>query len=127
MECKGIHVTKRILKYHSEEVTFADGSTKERFIAKEKGIDVRLALDMVRLARQNQYDVAVLFSQDQDLAEATRDIKDIAQEQERWIRLVCAFPYGPDAFPKGGVRGCHESFKMDKTFYNKCLDTRDYR
>jgi len=35
----------------------------------EKGIDVRLALDVVRMALGNLY-VALIFSQDQDLSEA---------------------------------------------------------
>ena len=158
MECKGIHVTKRILQYHQEEVvplggttftspegekfTFPDGanatfpddsdanppdSIKEvKEIPREKGIDVRLALDMVRLARQEKYDVAVLFSQDQDLAEAVKDVKEIAREQERWIKLVCAFPDGPNASIRRGIRGC-KPFEMDEDFYGECLDPRDYR
>ncbi len=32
-------------------------------LPREKGIDVRLALDMVRLARYRQFDVAIIFSQ----------------------------------------------------------------
>ena len=127
MECKGIHVTKRILQYHSEQVTFPDGSTGKIVRAREKRIDVRLALDMVRGAWLNQYDVAVLFSQDQDLMEAVEEIKAISREQDRWIRLVCAFPDGPNAFPRMGVQGCHESFRMEEDFYNQCLDARDYR
>jgi uncharacterized LabA/DUF88 family protein len=37
--------------------------------AEEKGIDVRIAIDVIRLAHRNAYDVALLFSQDQDLSE----------------------------------------------------------
>lgn len=79
MECKGIHVTKRVLQYHQKESLRADGSTETRQVPREKGIDVRIALDMVRLAHDNQYDVAILFSQDQDLAEAVEDVKEITQ------------------------------------------------
>lgn len=75
MRREGIDVTDPWLHYRPEKIILGDGTigTKERGC--EKGIDVRLALDMVRLARQGQYDVAILFSQDQDLAEAIKEIK----------------------------------------------------
>jgi len=39
-------------------------------VAEEKGIDVRIAIDLIRLAHGAVYDVAILMSQDQDLAES---------------------------------------------------------
>jgi uncharacterized LabA/DUF88 family protein len=39
-------------------------------VGEEKGMDVRLAVDVVRMAREKLYDVALIFSQDQDLSEA---------------------------------------------------------
>lgn len=36
---------------------------------REKGIDLRLGLDVVRMARKGELDVAAIFSQNQDLAE----------------------------------------------------------
>ena len=107
-------------------IAFSDNVKRTKHIPSEKGIDIRLALDAVRLARQRKYDVAVFFSQDQDFAQAVEEIKDIAQEQKRWIKLVCAFPYGPSASIKKGIRDC-EPFRMDEAFYNACLDPRDYR
>jgi uncharacterized LabA/DUF88 family protein len=38
--------------------------------AQEKGIDVALAVDFVRLACENAYDVDILFSRDADLVPA---------------------------------------------------------
>jgi uncharacterized LabA/DUF88 family protein len=38
-------------------------------VGREKGIDVRLALDILLLGFRSEYDVAVVFSQDQDLSE----------------------------------------------------------
>ena len=107
-------------------IAFFDNVKKTRHIAKETGIDIRLALDAVRLVRQRKYDVAIFFSQDQDFAQAIEEIKDIAQEQKRWIKLACAFPHGPSASIKKGIRGC-EPFRMNEAFYNACLDLRDYR
>jgi uncharacterized LabA/DUF88 family protein len=92
----------------------------------EKGIDVRLALDVVRLARQNQFDVAIVFSQDQDLAEVASEIKDIARSANRWIKIVSAFPHGPDATSTRGINGA-DWFPIDKELYDQCLDQRDYR
>ena len=126
MKRAGVVVTDRPLRYHQEEISLPDGSTEKRSIAREKGIDVRLALDVVRLARENRYDVAILFSQDQDLAEAVEEVKAIAREKQRWIKLVCAFPHGPLASSKRGINGC-DWFRMDEDFYNACLDPRDYR
>jgi uncharacterized LabA/DUF88 family protein len=94
MKRAGIIVTTRPIRYHRQEIELDDGSKKEVTTPQEKGVDVRLALDVVRLARTKQFDVAVIFSQDNDLAELVEEIKEIASEQDRWIKLVCAFPFG---------------------------------
>lgn len=92
----------------------------------EKGVDVRLALDVIRLALNNQYDVAVIFSQDQDLAEVVADVIEIARVQHRWIKLACAFPEGPNATAHRGIDKT-EWIPMDQAFYDACLDSHDYR
>lgn len=48
----------------------------------QKGVDVRIALDMVRLAYHNAYDVAVLVSGDGDLVEAVRLVRDLGKNVE---------------------------------------------
>lgn len=53
---------------------------------------MRIALDIIRLAHRREYDVALVFSQDQDLSEAADEIRVIAQEQERWIKIASSFP-----------------------------------
>lgn len=40
----------------------------------EKGVDVRIAVEMIRLARQNDYDVAFLLSSDTDLVPAVEEV-----------------------------------------------------
>jgi hypothetical protein len=87
---------------------------------------VRLALDLVSRARKRQFDIALIFSQDQDLQEVVQEIADIAKEQDRWIRVVCAFSSGPKASSGRGIDKT-EWFKMDQEFYDKCLDPWDYR
>lgn len=126
MRRAGVLVTSRPVRYHIELVAMPDGTTKRIATPHEKGIDVRLALDAVRLARQGQVDVAVIFSQDQDLAEVAEEIRQIAQSTKRWLKVVCAFPSGPNATAKRGIEGT-DWFRMDQQFYDACLDPRDYR
>ncbi len=63
-------------------------------VAREKGIDVRIALDLVRLARQRAFDAAIIVSQDRDLGEAVDELYEIAREQSRFIKVACAFVQG---------------------------------
>lgn len=126
MRRAGILVTPRPLRYHESEVELPDGTTQLVEIAHEKGIDVRLALDVVRLTRSNQLDVAVIFSQDQDLAEVAEEIREIARSQDRWVKIVSAFPSGPHATANRGIDKT-DWFRMDQPFYDACLDPRDYR
>ena len=53
---------------------------------------MRIALDVISLAHRRAYDVALVMSQDQDLSEVADEIRTIAQEQQRWIKIACAFP-----------------------------------
>ncbi len=41
----------------------------------EKGVDVRLAVEMIRLAKENAYDMAYLLSSDTDLVAAVEEVK----------------------------------------------------
>lgn len=53
----------------------------------EKGVDMRLGVDMLAAAAKDMYDTAVLVSGDGDLAEAVRAVKEIGRHVE-----VAAFP-----------------------------------
>jgi len=46
----------------------------------EKGVDVRLAVEMIRLARQNKYDVAYLLSSDTDLVPAVEEVLSLGKK-----------------------------------------------
>lgn len=118
----GILVETRKLRYHTEEL--ADGTIKK--VAQEKGIDIRIALDLVRCTRKKEFDVAIIFSQDQDLSEAVTEAKEIAKEQGRAIRIVSAFPKSVVASSPRGIDRT-DWFPFDKAFYDTCLDPRDYR
>ena len=122
----GILVTDRPIKYREREVKLPDGTVHSIESAQEKGIDLRIGLDIVRLAHTSQYDVGVIFSQDQDLSEVVQDVKDISRERDCWLKIVSAFPAGPNASYAHGIHGA-DWFKMDQNFYDSCLDSRDYR
>ena len=126
MHRAGIDVTKRHLRYHPEEKVLLDGTTETIYIPREKGIDLRLALDVVHMARTNQFNVALIFSQDQDLAEIVPEVRGIATDANRWIHLACAFPDSPTATSKRGINET-EWIPLDETLYNANLDLRDYR
>ena len=103
-----------------------DGSIHELPVEREKGIDLRLGLDVVRMARNAELDVAIIFSQDQDLGEVAREVRDVARSARRWLKVVSAFPVGPSASVRRGIDRT-DWFRMDREFYDGCLDPRDYR
>ena len=95
-------------------------------IRKEKGVDVRIALDVIRLAHRDEYDVAVLFSQDQDLSEVAEEVRTISAGRGRWLKIACAFPTSPTS---RSLRGIDKTdwIRIDRVTYDACLDNRDYR
>lgn len=123
---QGIHVYKRSLKYRSQTVVMPDGTEQKIVAGQEKGIDMRIGLDVVRLAYQGAYDVALLFSQDQDLSEVADEIRLIAREQSRFIKIASAFPVSP-TYPNS--RGINKTdwIRFDHATYAACIDTRNYR
>ncbi|MDF1734731.1 MAG: NYN domain-containing protein [Minwuia sp.] len=123
---QGVHVTTRSLRYRAKSMPAVDGGTETFHVPQEKGIDVRIALDLVKCARKREFDVALLFSQDQDLNEVVDEVREIAREQQREIQICCPFPYGPGASYGRGIDRT-EWFRMDEEFYNACIDPRDYR
>jgi len=126
MRRRGVLVHTRHLRYRTRTVVLPDGTQRSVLLAEEKGIDVRIALDVVRLAYRREFDVGILFSQDQDLSEVATEIRLIAREQGRWIKLASAFPVGS---PAGSKRGVDKTdwIKIDRATYERCLDPGDYR
>jgi hypothetical protein len=83
-------------------------------------------LDIVSLAYQQTYDVALVFSQDQDLSEVADELRAIALQQNRWIKMASAFPFSPASPNRRGINGT-DWIKIDRATYDNCLDARDYR
>jgi uncharacterized LabA/DUF88 family protein len=87
--------------------------------AQEKGIDVALAVDLVRLACEGAYDVGVLFSRDTDLVPALETVRDLGAHVEvaSWkgtSRL---------RIPDSQLPWCHY---LDAADYAACRDYTDY-
>lgn len=122
----GVHLTTRRLMYRTKTISLPDGTQHSFIDGDEKSIDVRIAIDMIRMAHRREYDVAILFSQDQDLVEASDEVKTISVEQDRWIKCACAFPASLTVPKARGVNGT-EWVKIDKVLYDQCVDQRDYR
>ena len=97
----GVHVYSRSLRYRNKSFKLPDGTQHTVLVGQEKGIDVRLALDLVTLAIDGHYDVGLILSQDQDLSEAVEDVKLIARQKGRWVRLASAYPWSPTG-PRSG-------------------------
>jgi len=95
-------------------------------LGEEKGIDVRIAIDVMRLVRTNELDVALLFSQDQDFSEVADEVRAVAREQDRWIKIASAFPLSGTA---SNTRGINKTdwIPIDRALYDACIDPRDYR
>lgn len=93
---------------------------------REKGVDVRIALDIVGCALDRECDVVLLFSQDQDLAEVGVELRKIARQSGRWIKIASAFPVSDASRNRRGINGT-DWIVIDRLTYDGCIDPRDYR
>jgi hypothetical protein len=123
----GVKVERRNMKLRELKITL-DGivhfeHTVPRLI--EKGIDLKLGLDLVRYTNNQSYDVAIVFSQDGDLVEAVEEVHRIAKEQNRWVQVECAYPFAP----VGEWRPINRTVQrqITRVIYDACIDPTDYR
>jgi len=92
----------------------------------EKGVDVKLAVDLIHLTYEKQYEVAIIVSQDRDFTPAIRLAKEIATDQSRQLVFESHFPVGPGSISKRGIPGTIW-LPIDQTTYDACYDPQDYR
>jgi uncharacterized LabA/DUF88 family protein len=119
---QGILNYSRDLKYTDIKFEDSSGKTQVFHQPREKGVDIRLAIEAVMLAHQNQYDVALIFSQDQDFTEIVKELHRIEVLKSRWIRVAGAYlPDGQDPL-HGAI-----PIEIDRATYDACVDQRDYR
>jgi len=120
-----VRTYSRELRYRTKLVVDEEGNRHKVDIRQEKGVDMRLALDAIRLAHKNRYDVALLFSQDQDFTEVAKEIRSIAQDQGRWIKIASAYPARHEPPYARGVDRT-DWVPFEKALYDACLDRADY-
>ena len=92
----------------------------------EKGVDVSLALDLVRATYEQRYEVSIIVSQDWDFGPAVRLAKQIAQVQGRRLVFESCFPVGPGSVSRRGIPGT-TWIPINQATYDSCHDPRDYR
>ena len=92
-------------------------------VGREKGIDVRIAIDSIRLAHKREYDVALFISEDANLSEAVKEIKLIGSEQGRYITIASAFPQLVEL--RRGIP-LTVPIPIDLRTYHTCIDPRRY-
>lgn len=92
---------------------------------REKGVDLRLGLDVIQAALAKDLDVALIFSQDQDLTEVADEIRNISITNDRWIRVASAFPSSPATRNRRGI-DTTQWLPFDKKTYDGCIDPTNY-
>ena len=123
MRAQGVHVTVRPLRRRRKRACLDDGTTATFTVLEEKGIDVRIALDIMCAVIDRACDAVVLFSQDQDFVEVAVEVRAIAQAQQRWLKIASAFPVGEGALNRRGVDRT-DWLPIDRTTYEACLRRR---
>lgn len=125
---QGIKVFNPPLRYRTVQQPGPDGTMHTWRHPCEKGVDVRIALDMVRSVFGGTTALVVL-SQDNDLGVAVQEVRTIAAEQKRPLEVACAFPVGDGqdrSVPRRGIEGT-TWLPMSRAFYDKHLEAHDSR
>ena len=123
---QGVRVFSRPLRYRNQTITLPDGAQHTQLVGQEKGVDIRIALDVVRAVMEGECDVAVMLSQDQDLSEVADEVRVLAAKQGRWVKLASAFPDSPTSRNRRGINKT-DWLRIDRATYDACIDNRDYR
>ena len=123
---QGVITFRRELRYQNTTVSLPDGRQMTTAVGQEKGIDVRIALDIVRRVIAGGCDVVLVFSQDQDLSEVATEVRMISSREDRWLKIASAYPVGPTSRNRRGINGT-DWIPFDKDTYDRCIDPRDYR
>ena len=80
----------------------------------QKGVDMRVALQMVRLAYNNAYDTAILVCGDADLVEAVKSVKELGKQ----VEYVC---YPGVMRAEALVMACDKTIEIDADWASDCL------
>lgn len=128
MRNNGVETIQRPLKYSEAVVEDINnpGSYIRIWKGREKGIDVRIALDMVMMALDDEYDVASLVSTDTDLEEAIKDIYELRERIGRWIAVENVICKPPAGYPVKRLRSAKRIIKIDQGIFDRIRDDYNY-
>jgi uncharacterized LabA/DUF88 family protein len=79
----------------------------------EKGVDVQLAVQMLSAASDNQYDTAIIVSNDGDFAEVVKEVRRLRKNVEN-----AEFP---NRLPSYLSRQCSKIIELSKDFIEPCF------
>ena len=79
--------------------------------------DLRIAIDVIRLAHTNVYDLALIFCRDQDFSEVADEVKLISKSTNRWDKGCVSI----------SVQSSSESISRDEIIRNGYLFTNTIR
>ncbi len=114
----GVTVHTRPLKYHR----VSSQGRRPQWAAREKGVDVLMALDISIGARSNTYDVAVIASADTDLLPALEDAIRVDKRVETVTWGSPRTPRGPLRIPGRNIWNHY----LDKSQFDLVRDDTDY-
>jgi len=89
---------------------------------REKGIDVRIALDVARHMQTGEFDIALIFSQDQDFREVVDEVHRVASEERRWLKVASAYPARVQDKNCRGIDGADVDVPLDRGTVARCLE-----
>ena len=126
---RGVKTFSRELKYAPQTICerdqHGDFVEKEVLVGREKGIDIRIAIDMLKTCRNRSCDVAIIFSQDQDLNEAVKEARAISRTAGRWFKIISAFPISESSKNQRGIDET-DWCMISKEEYDSCIDNYNY-
>jgi uncharacterized LabA/DUF88 family protein len=122
----GVSVTTRDLRYLTETDPAAPGGVRVLSV-REKGIDLRIALDVMAAARNPDCGNILIVSRDQDFREVVEDVTMFCAFNDREVGLWSAFPEvrGAPSLNRG-VDGTRE-LSISWSDYKGLRDPTDYR
>ncbi len=89
---------------------------------REKGVDVRIALDVARAMQSGDFDIALIFSQDQDFREVVDEVHRVAGEEVRWLKVASAYPARFEDKNCRGIDGADVDVPLDRGTVARCLE-----
>jgi uncharacterized LabA/DUF88 family protein len=92
--------------------------------AREKGVDVRIAIDLTRLGVKGLFDVAIVVSEDSDLDEAVQDVYEL-RDDERWIAVENALPWSPNSHTRW-LPSARRRRRIDSSMFSGIRDDTAY-